>query len=103
MSAVITALLAALGQLASTAGASQIATIISALTNIIPFLIQEFEQAVPLVQNIITTLKGNNTVTQDQLDQLTALETQYDAAFEAAAAASGDDPGAAPAPATPTS
>lgn len=90
MTATITLLLTVLAQLATTAGQAQIANIINALTNIIPFLIEELQQVVPLIKNIIAALKGNGEITQDQLDQLTALEAQYDADFEAAAAAYGD-------------
>lgn len=90
MTATITLLLTVLAQLATTAGQTQIANIINALENILPFLIQEIQQVVPLVKNIIDALKGNSDITQDQLDALTALETQYDSDFEAAAAAYGD-------------
>ena len=94
MTATITLLLTVLAQLATTAGQAQIANIINALENILPFLIQEIQQVVPLVKNIIAALKDNTSITQDQLDQLTALETQYDADFEAAVAAYGAAPSA---------
>ena len=96
MTAAITLLLSVIASIAGTAGAPTIATIITALTNILPFLIQEVTAVVPLVKNIIAALKGNDQITQDQLDQLTALEATYDADFEAAAAAYGD-PNAPPA------
>lgn len=90
MSAAITLLLEVIAQIAGTAGASTIASIITALSNILPFLIEEAEQVVPLVKNIIDALKGNGNITPEQQDQLTELETTYDADFEAAVAAYGD-------------
>lgn len=89
MSGALTLLLTIIAQIAGSAGATTIASIITALTNILPFLIQEVQQVVPLVQNIIAALKGNSEITPEQLGQLTTLEETYDADFEAAVAAYG--------------
>lgn len=65
---------------------SQITSIINTLVSLIPILVKEFQDVVPLVQNIITALRGNGTVTPEQLQQLDDLEAKIDAEFEAAAA-----------------
>lgn len=68
------------------ANATLITKIIEGLVALVPLLITEYKDVLPFVQNVITLLKSNNLVTADQLATLTALETQIDAAFEAAAA-----------------
>ena len=80
----LTLLQAVVPQLAG-ANASLITKIIEGLVTLIPILIKEYQSLVPMVQNIISVLKNNNQVTPDQWTQLDALETQIDAAFEAAA------------------
>ena len=67
--------------------------IIAALIQIIPIAVQEAEELVAPIQNIITALKSSSGVTATQMAQLETLQAQTDAAFEAAAKASG-----APAP-----
>lgn len=87
MSVAITALLAIIAQIAPSLGAPAIVTsIITTLENLIPFLIKEIQDAGPLVQNIIDALKGNTSITPEQLAALDALEAKIDAEFEAAAA-----------------
>ena len=86
ISTALTALLAVLVQIAPNIGIpSVIVSIISALENIIPIVVKEFQDVAPMVKNIIAALKNNDSVTQDQLDQLDVLEAKLDADFEAAA------------------
>ena len=86
MSSAVLALLAVIAQIAPSLGASStITTIINALIQIIPTVIKEVEDVVPIIKNIITALQNNGNITPDQLTQLTALDAQVDAAFEAAA------------------
>jgi hypothetical protein len=91
MSALITSILAMIGQLlplvASGANAEMIASIISTLEGIVPFVVDEIESIAPAIKNIIAALSANPAATADQLVALQALDTQVDAAFEAAAAA----------------
>lgn len=68
------------------ANAALITQIIEGLIALIPFLVQEYADALPFVKNVIQLLKNHNQVTADQLTQLDTLETQIDAAFEVAAA-----------------
>jgi phage-related protein len=76
-----------------TGGAStEIDSIINVLIQLIPAVVQEVEQLGPIFTNIITALKGSTAITQAQLAQLATVETQYDAAFEAAATAAGAPP-----------
>jgi hypothetical protein len=71
----------------SAATATQIGSIVAALTNMLPFIIQEVEALVVPVKNIIAALSANPATETDQLAQLQALDKQVDDAFEAAAAA----------------
>jgi hypothetical protein len=90
MSLIITSVLAMIQALlpaiTSTANASIIAGVITALTNMLPFIIQEVEALVTPVKNIIAALSANPATDATQLAQLQALDQQVDAAFEAAAA-----------------
>lgn len=84
MNAILTSLLTLVSSLTPLAtGASTISSIISTLTEVVPLIVKEFQDVVPFVKNIITTLRGNSEVTQDQLDQLDILEAKVDAAFDA--------------------
>lgn len=89
MTAAISAILALIEQLlpaiTSAGNVSLIDSIITALTNMLPFIIDEVETLVTPVKNIIAALSANPATTASQLAQLQALDTQVDAAFEAAA------------------
>jgi len=91
MSILITSILsmieALLPAITSSANASLIGSIITALTNMLPFIIQEVEALVGPVKNIIAALSANPATTAAQLTTLQTLDVQVDAAFEAAAAA----------------
>ena len=92
MSAAILALLTIIGQIAPALGTSTaIQGVIGTLVQIVPTLVTEVTDVVPVVKNIISALQTNATITQDQLDQLAALDAQVDAAFEAAAGAYNPD------------
>jgi hypothetical protein len=80
--AMIEALLPAL---TSTANATAIGSIITALTNMLPFIIQEVESLVTPVKNIIAALSANPATTAAQLATLQTLDKQVDDAFDAAA------------------
>jgi len=86
----ITGILAMIEQLlpliTSTANANLIASIINALSGMLPFIIQEVASLVAPVKNIIAALSANPATTQEQLSQLQALDKQVDDAFEAASA-----------------
>lgn len=69
------------------ANAALITQIVNGLIALVPLLIKEYKDAIPFVQNVITLLKSSNQITPEQLIALDVLETQIDAAFEAAAAA----------------
>lgn len=98
MNAVLSVLITLLGKLVPAIGANAdlINTIITALEQIIPVLVQEYKDLVPLVQNVIAALKGTDGITQDQWNALDALEVQIDAEFNQAAADEGlgNDPAA---------
>lgn len=90
MTLAIQAILAMISQLlpliTSSANAAMIGSIINALTNMLPFIIQEVELLVVPVKNIIAALSANPATEADQLAQLQVLDKQVDDAFEAAAA-----------------
>lgn len=87
MSAIIPVLLSILGQIAPGANTVLIADIIQALVQIVPVLVQEYKDLAPIVAGIIDTLRGNTAITPEQLAALDVLDTQTDAAFDAAAVA----------------
>jgi hypothetical protein len=87
MTAVLLAVLTAIGQIAGSLGTpSSIAAIIDLLIKILPTLVKEVQDIAPIVQNIIDALRNNNVITPEQLTALDDLEAKADAAFEAAAA-----------------
>lgn len=88
MSAILTTILALIEQLVpASTSAALIEKIIAVLIQLIPVIVQEYKDLLPIVQNIITALKSDPSTTTQQLATLEELEVQYDADFEAAAAA----------------
>lgn len=78
------------------ASTSVIEKILVSLIQIVPIIASDAANFLTPVKNIIAALQTSGAATADQMTQLAALDTQCDAAFEAAATAAGD-----PAPATP--
>jgi hypothetical protein len=66
---------------------SQVDKIITTIEGWLPIITNEASQLLPLVTNILSTLKGNANLTAQQITAIDALNTQADAAFDAAAAA----------------
>lgn len=73
-------------QLASANG-QLIAKIIAGLAVLIPVLIKEYKDLVPIVKNIIKVLKDSGKLTEDQWNTLIEMETKIDADFDQAASA----------------
>jgi len=87
MSAVLPVLLSLIGQIAGSLGTpASIMTVITTLEQWLPTIIKEVQDVAPLIQNIVSALRSNDAITQEQLDALDALEARIDAEFEAAAA-----------------
>ena len=90
ITAIITAILSMVEQLlpavTSSSNVTLISTIISALTNMLPFIVQEITSLYTPVKNIIAALSATPATNAQQLSDLQALDAQVDAAFEAAAA-----------------
>ncbi len=85
---VITSLLAMLEVIAPTiSGSGTVQTVINTLLQIVPVLIKEYQDVMPSVNNIITSLKTNSDITKEQWTQLEELEKIIDADFEDAAKA----------------
>lgn len=87
MQAIITPLLSLLQLLAPGATTQIIGQVISILSALIPILVQEYKDLLPIVSNIITALQESDDITDDQWDALDAMSAQYDAEFTAALAA----------------
>jgi len=88
MSAIITAVIALLGQiLPLVQNSQQIASIIVTLIQIVPVLVKEAQDLVQPVKNIIAALQTNAATTEEQMATLKELDAQVDADFEAAATA----------------
>lgn len=77
------------------ANAALIEKIIEALVALIPIIMQEYKDLLPIVKNIIVAVKGDPATTAEQLDALDAMEAQLDADYEAAAAAAAAEDAAA--------
>lgn len=63
-------------------------SIVQTLINVVPLIIQEASDLVPMVQSIIKALSGAG-VSADDMAALTELDKQCDDAFDAAVAAKG--------------
>ena len=72
--------------LTSTANASLIDSIISTLSGFLPYIVQEITALYTPVKNIIAALSATPATNAAQAAALATLDTQVDAAFEAAAA-----------------
>jgi hypothetical protein len=68
------------------ASSNVVSKIIVALIQIVPILAEEATNLITPVKNIIAALQSHGALTPDQLAQLQALDTQCDAAFDAALA-----------------
>lgn len=64
-----------------------VTNVINWLQQIIPLLVQEYQDVLPSVKNIIALLKANGAVTPDQVATLQAQEAVIDKAFDDALAA----------------
>jgi UDP-N-acetylmuramyl tripeptide synthase len=102
----LTAILALIEQvlpLLGVAGSPLITTIITALENILPLIVNEIPTVYDAVKNIITVISADPATTATQLAALQALDAQVDAAFDTAAAAVNPDASVTtPPPATTT-
>lgn len=67
--------------------AALVEKIIETLIAIVPVVVKEYQDLVPIVRNIIAALKADPSTNAAQLAQLQQLEAGWDADFEAAAAA----------------
>lgn len=89
MTAALSAILAMIEQflplLTSTAQTATIDAIINALTQMLPFIINEIASLYQPVKNIIAALSANPATLATQAATLQTLDTQVDAAFDAAA------------------
>lgn len=68
---------------------AKLQTVIDALVQWVPKLVEGFADLIPYVQNLINLLLSDGNLTDDQVAQVMALKTQADAAFETAASAAG--------------
>ncbi|MCK1693749.1 hypothetical protein [Bradyrhizobium sp. 144] len=88
MTAMLTTILGLISALVPAGtNAALIEKIIEALIAIVPVVVKEYQDLVPIVRNIIGALKADPSTTSAQLEELQQLEVQWDADFEAAAAA----------------
>lgn len=89
MSAVLQTLLTLIQNLLPQIGVNSkvVTTILTALIQLVPIVIQEASDILPAIKNIIAALSANPAATADQLKTLQALDAQVDAAFEAQVAA----------------
>jgi hypothetical protein len=65
----------------STATTAMVGNIIAALTQLMPYIINEVETVYTSVKNIITQLQNSGAPTADQLSALSSLDAQVDGAW----------------------
>ncbi|GAB9224792.1 hypothetical protein ACFLEY_21765 [Bradyrhizobium sp. YCK136] len=95
MTAMLTTILSLISALVPAGtNAALIEKIVAALIQIVPVVVKEYQDLVPIVRNIIGALKADPSTTAAQLEQLQQLEVEWDADFEAAAAAAIAEDGA---------
>src|ERR1700722_13713457 len=88
ISSTILAVLAVIEQIlpligTSSATVTMIESIINALTQLLPYIVNEISTVYTAVKNIIAQLQNSGVPTADQLAALTALDAQVDAAWTA--------------------
>ncbi len=84
MQAIVPLLLSILEEVAPGAATTVIEKVINLLVALIPILIQEYKDLLPIVQNIIVALQQSDDISDAQWDALDAMSAQIDAAFQAA-------------------
>lgn len=95
MTAMLTTILSLISALVPAGtNAALIEKIVAALIQIVPVVVKEYQDLVPIVRNIVAALKADPSTTAAQLEQLQRLEVEWDADFEAAAAAAIAEDGA---------
>lgn len=84
---IITAALSLVSRVALGSSASTVVTAaVDQIGALLPVVIKEYKDLVPLVQSSIKALRGAGSITDEDLAKLDAYEAQIDAAFDAAAA-----------------
>lgn len=87
MGALIPVILTLLQTIVPALGSSSaIAAVVNALIQIVPLLIKEYQDVLPMIKNIIAALRSNPETTAELVAQLTVLDAQVDTAFDAAVA-----------------
>lgn len=81
---VLQTILSIIPQITDSKGINKVVTM---LLQIVPIIVKEAQDLLPMVQNIIAALSSKDGVTAEQLAALKALDAQVDAAFDAAVAA----------------
>lgn len=81
---VLQTILSIIPQITDSKGINKVVTM---LLQIVPIIVKEAQDLLPMVQNIIAALSSKDGVTADQIAALKALDAQVDAAFEAAVSA----------------
>lgn len=95
MTAMLTTILSLISTLVPAGtNAALIEKIVAALIQIVPVVVKEYQDLVPIVRSIVAALKADPSTTAAQLEQLQRLEVEWDADFEAAAAAAIAEDGA---------
>lgn len=73
------------------AGAGPVGAAISLVAAILPPAINLAKNEIPVIKGIIATLRGNKTVTAEQMADLDKLDAQCDAVLDAAIKKAEDD------------
>lgn len=86
MNVIVSAVLAMIEELLPLLdNSSVVAKVLTALEAIVPLVIKEYHDLVPLTKNIIGALQSNDAVSNDDWERLETMEQSIDSEFEAAA------------------
>lgn len=83
-SVILSAILSLISLAVPGANSALVQQIIQSLIVLVPVLVQEAKDLIPMVQQIIELLRGGGNLSTEQIDALDVLSTQCDAAFDAA-------------------
>lgn len=72
-------------------GSGAVGKIVTTLTQLVPVLVDQYQDVLPSVKNIIESLRTHDDITDEQWDELDKIEQAIDDEFEKAAKAAEEE------------
>lgn len=89
---VVAALMGLLQTIApAVSGSGAVGKIVTTLTQLVPVLVDQYQDVLPSVKNIIESLRTHDDITDEQWDELDKIEQVIDDEFEKAAKAAEEE------------